>query len=94
MNENLKNFFERLLKDERLKEELATAKTAYDGYTMAKSYIEGVSFDEFKAGLTYIHNQMTYRKKLLNSEIREIYGGVDNFAGFINMLSQFEGKLF
>ena len=94
MNEKLKSFFERLLKDEGLKEELSTAKTAYDGYTMAKSYIEGVSFDEFKEGLTYIHNKIAYRKKLLNNEMREISGGVDNFAGLISMLSQYEGKLF
>ena len=62
MNEKLKDFFKKLIKDEAFREEFASAKTAYDGYTMAKPYIEGVSFDEFKDGLTYIHNKIEYRK--------------------------------
>lgn len=72
----------------------ASTKTAYEGYTMAMPYIEGVSFDEFKEGLTYIHNKVSYRKKLLNNEISNISGGTNIFSDVLFLLSQYNGNLF
>ena len=90
MNEKLKDFFKRLIKDEAFREEFASAKTAYDGYTMAKPYIEGVSFDEFKNGLTYIHNKIEYRKELLAGDMAKISGGTNEFEEILYILSQYQ----
>lgn len=94
MNEKLKNFFKRLIKEEAFREEFASAKTAYDGYTMAKPYIEGVSFDEFKEGLTYIHNKIEYRKELLNADLSKISGGTNEFSEILYILSQYQDSYF
>lgn len=94
MNEKLKNFFKRLIKEEAFREEFAAAKTAYDGYTMAKPYIEGVSFDEFKEGLTYIHNKIEYRKELLNTDLSKISGGTNEFSEILYILSQYQDSYF
>lgn len=94
MNEKLKNFFKRLIKEEAFREEFAAAKTAYDGYTMAKPYIEGVSFDEFKEGLTYIHNKIEYRKELLNGDLAKISGGANEFSEVLYILSQYQDSYF
>lgn len=88
MNEKLKKFFTKLIKEENFREKFVSAKTAYEGYTMAKPYIEGVSFDEFKAGLTYIHNKIEYRKELLNGEsMAKISGGEDIFEDVLFLIS-------
>lgn len=95
MKEELKAFFNKLMKDTDFREEFASAKTAKEGYTKAKPYIgEEVSFDEFKDALTYVHNRIDYRKKLLNSDLRNISGGTNMFAEVISMLSKFNGQLF
>lgn len=94
MNEKLKDFFEKLMKDEEFREKFASAKTAYDGYTKAKPYIEGISFDEFKKALTYLHNKIDYRKKLLNSDLAHINGGVEIFEELLFMLPRYDGELF
>ena len=94
MNEKLKDFFKKLIKDEAFREEFASAKTAYDGYTMAKPYIEGVSFDEFKDGLTYIHNKIEYRKELLNGGMSKISGGTNEFSEVLFLLSQYKDSYF
>ncbi len=96
MNNALKAFFTKLMEDAELREELASAKTAMEGYNKAKPYLgEEVSFDEFKEALTYVHNRVDYRKRLLNSDLRNISGGVNVlFAEVISMLSQFDGQLF
>ena len=90
MNEKLKDFFKKLIKDEAFREEFA----AYDGYTMAKPYIEGVSFDEFKDGLTYIHNKIEYRKELLNGDMSKISGGTNEFSKVLFLLSQYKDSYF
>ena len=94
MNEKLKSFFKRLIKEEAFREEFAAAKTAYDGYTMAKPYIEGVSFDEFKEGLTYIHNKIEYRQELLNGDLAKISGGANEFSEVLYILSQYQDSYF
>ena len=94
MNENIKSFFEKLMKDPEFREKFATAKTAYEGYTMAKPYIEGTSFEEFKNALTTIHNKVDYRKKLLNKDLENISGGANIFSEVLLMLSQYNGNLF
>lgn len=94
MNENLKSFFEKLMKDPEFREKFATAKTAYEGYTMAKPYIEGTSFEEFKNALTTINNKIDYRKKLLSTDLESISGGANIFSDVLIMLSQYKGNLF
>ena len=94
VNESLKSFFERLMEDADFREEFASAKTAEEGYNKARPYIEGVSFGEFKEALTYVHNKIEYRKKLLKSDLSSISGGTNMFADVLSMLSTFEGQLF
>lgn len=94
MDEKLKNFFERLINEPDFREIFSSTKTAYEGYTMAMPYIEGVSFEEFKNGLTYIHNKIPYRKKLLSRDLKNVSGGVDIFEEVLSILEQYEGKLF
>lgn len=87
MKENLKVFFERLKNEPELREKFALAKTAYEGFVMATSYLENVSFDEFKDGLREIHNKQNYRKQLLNDELTKVSGGTDLFREVLEMLS-------
>lgn len=94
MDEKLKNFFERLMKEPDFREMFASTKTAKEGYTMAMPYIEGITFEEFKEGLTYLHNKIPYRKKLLNSELSNVSGGTDIFIDVLSMLEVYDGKLF
>lgn len=95
MSESLREFFKRLMKDEEFREEFASAKTAYEGYTMAKPYIEGISFEEFKEALTTIHNKVSYRKELLNQDLESISGGSTNiFTEVLFMLANLEDGLF
>ena len=83
------------MKDEEFREEFASAKTAYEGYTMAKPYIEGISFEAFKDALTDIHNKISYRKELLSQDLESINGGSTNiFSEVLFMLSKLEGGLF
>lgn len=90
MNEKLKNFFEKLIKEPELREKLASAKTAYEGYTKVKDIIEGVNFDEFKEALTEVHNKLEYRKKLLSSELTHVSGGagLEILADVLQILSK------
>ena len=94
MNEKLKDFFKKLIKEEDFREEFAKAKTAYEGYTMAKPYIEGISFEEFKDALTHIHNKIEYRKELLKSDYAKVSGGTDLFAEVLFIIAQYADSLF
>ncbi len=95
MTDQLRSFFERLMQEPKFRETFASAKTAYEGYIMAMPYIQGVTFAEFKDGLTYIHNKAPYRRKLLNTDLHKVSGGTDVlFLDVLSILAQYDGNLF
>jgi hypothetical protein len=51
MDKDLELFFERLLTDSTFRDKFLEAKTALEGYELAKEYIPDVSFEEFKEGI-------------------------------------------
>lgn len=92
MSEKLKAFFKKLMEDQAFREQFASAKTAKEGYEKARPYIGEASFNEFKEALTYVHNKIEYRKKLLKSDLRSISGGAD-FAVVVDLLTKFNGRM-
>lgn len=51
MDKDLELFFERLLTDSIFRDKFLEAKTAQEGYELAKEYIPNVSFEEFREGI-------------------------------------------
>ncbi len=80
MERDLELFFERLLTDSDFRDRFLTAKTAYEGYELAKEYIPGVSFEKFKEGVLIadkrIKEEMQKSRELRLSDFEEVNGGV------------------
>ncbi len=93
MSEKLKAFFKKLMEDQAFREQFSSAKTAKEGYEKARPYIGEASFNEFKEALTYVHNKIEYRKKLLKSDLRSISGGATEFADVVALLTKFNGRM-
>lgn len=67
MNIKVKNFLLSLGKDRELGEQFSKARTAQEAYRLAEPYLEGVSFREFRNGITEFHSA------LLSSDIKGSY---------------------
>lgn len=90
MNIKLKQFFVRLTEDYKFREEFASTKSALEGYNKAKPYIEGVSFDEFKEGLTLIHDKINHGRSLNDHDLKNVSGGVDAFKNVFEALGNID----
>ena len=79
MKEQLKNFFDELKNNIHFKEKFSQAKTAEEGYILAKPYIGGASLSEFKDGLRTFYSDIRSSGKNIISkeEIKKVSGGVD-----------------
>ena len=93
MSETLKAFFKKLMEDQAFREQFSSAKTAKEGYEKARPYIGEASFNEFKEALTYVHNKIEYRKKLLKSDLRSISGGKTEFADVVALLPKLKDRM-
>ena len=82
MERDLELFFERLLTDSDFRDKFLTAKTAYEGYELAKEYIPNVSFDEFREGVLIadkrIKEEKQRNRELSFSEFQDVSGGVES----------------
>ena len=81
MEKDLELFFERLLTDSDFRDKFLTAKTAYEGYELAKEYIPGVSFEKFKEGVLIadkkLKEEMQRNRELRLSDIEGVNGGAN-----------------
>ena len=67
MKRNLELFFERLLIDSEFRDKFLKAKSAKEGYELAKEYIPDVSFKEFREGILITDEKMRKEKKILET---------------------------
>lgn len=67
MKKDLELFFERLLIDSEFRDKFLKAKSAKEGYELAKGYIPNVSFKEFKEGILITDEKMRKEKKILET---------------------------
>ena len=79
MDKDLELFFERLLTDSTFRDKFLGAKTALEGYELAKKYIPNVSFEEFKEGILITDKKLKEEKygsrELMSDETKGISGG-------------------
>lgn len=65
MKRNLELFFERLLIDSEFRDKFLKAKSAKEGYELAKEYIPDVSFKEFREGILITDKKLKSEKEIL-----------------------------
>lgn len=75
VNENLKAFIEKLMKDEELASRMAKCKTPEEAYAVASSVQEGFTFEEFTETMTAIND--AYDRDLSDEDLAKAAGGVD-----------------
>ena len=79
MKKDLELFFERLLIDSEFRDKFLKAKSAKEGYELAKEYIPDVSFKEFKEGILIADKKLKKEKEILgkinDEDISSTFGG-------------------
>ena len=65
MKKDLELFFERLLIDSEFRDKFLKAKSAKEGYELAKEYIPNVSFKEFREGILITDKKLKKEKDIL-----------------------------
>ena len=65
MKKDLELFFERLLIDSEFRDKFLKAKSAKEGYELAKEYIPDVSFKEFREGILITDKKLKKEKDIL-----------------------------
>ena len=79
MKKDLELFFERLLIDSEFRDKFLKAKSAKEGYELAKEYIPNVDFKEFKEGVLItdekLKNEMKILKKINDADTSSISSG-------------------
>ncbi|MDQ5984096.1 MAG: hypothetical protein RUMPE_01128 [Eubacteriales bacterium SKADARSKE-1] len=89
LKRDLRLFFEKLFSEPEFRQNFANTKSAEEGYEKAKPYIEDVTFEEFKEGLTYVHNKFFNKKyrKLDGKDLTNVSGGSsDKFVQVLDAL--------
>ena len=92
MKKDLMLFFEKLFSEPEFRQTFMNTKSAEEGYEKAKPYIEGVTFEEFKKGLTYVHEKFVSKnyKQLNNEQLTKVSGGRgDAFVQMLDVLMDF-----
>lgn len=89
MDKDLELFFERLLTDSTFRDKFLGARTAQEGYELAKEYIPNVSFEEFREGILItdkkLKKEMRENRSLRMDEAKGISGG-NNLNGNVPSL--------
>jgi len=79
MESSLEMFFERLLTDAEFRDKFLSARTAYEGYQLAKEYIPNVSFEEFKEGVLITDKKLRQEvggsKEISLEDAKNVSGG-------------------
>lgn len=79
MKRDLELFFERLLTDCEFRDKFLTAKSAKEGYEIAKEYIPSVTFEEFREGVLIVDEKLKrnykHAKKFNSADTSSVNGG-------------------
>ncbi|MBR1779730.1 MAG: hypothetical protein IJ758_04445 [Clostridia bacterium] len=91
MRKELKCFFEKLFTEPEFRQLFLQTNSAQEGYELAKPYLGGVSFKEFKDGVAYVHKKLydKHYKEISPSDLKHISGGrnEDKMKEIINILN-------
>ena len=95
LRKELRCFFEKLFTEPEFRQIFASTKSAREGYELAKPYLKETTVEEFKDGISYVHEKLydKHYKEMSEFDLENISGGVkDEFVsivGFLNNLNDY-----